>query len=375
MYQDFKNHKRSDKVKWIISFTLIIVLLFGVAASLYLGIVNRREQEDILGEDAALEIGADDVNQTYKMPKLLTFTEPALRASAATAGTNTVSVNIEAEVYPANAPNKAVDYTVAWGVAPTHGSESVSNYLTCVQESNGSTLATVTCKKAFGTDKIVITVKTRDGGFTDTCTVSFAGIATAMSITTTELTAKSTSARGLYYELGTSRTYTFKVNLTNPFNSVAKDCKITVGGVGKAFFGKRYFNDAGYSTYLDYVEKDLSTVASRVITSATLVGDTLTIKTGSMPLTNLRGAYTLDSNSYEYYADSYVVEEKDDWSDIKDKNDTFYIPNAKTNAQRLDGYYFYVNVKDEVSGLEDRVRLWVVTGVSNVMLSDETLRF
>ena len=38
MYQEFNKHKKSDAVKWIIAFTLIIVLMAGVAAALILSL-------------------------------------------------------------------------------------------------------------------------------------------------------------------------------------------------------------------------------------------------------------------------------------------------------------------------------------------------
>ena len=38
MYQEFNQHKKSDAVKWIIAFTLIIVLMAGVVAALILSL-------------------------------------------------------------------------------------------------------------------------------------------------------------------------------------------------------------------------------------------------------------------------------------------------------------------------------------------------
>ena len=38
MYQELNQHKKSDAVKWIIAFTLIIVLMAGVVAALILSL-------------------------------------------------------------------------------------------------------------------------------------------------------------------------------------------------------------------------------------------------------------------------------------------------------------------------------------------------
>ena len=76
----------------------------------------------------------------------------------------------------------------------------------------------------------------------------------------------------------------------------------------------------------------------------------------------------------DIYYDRYVVEMNDDWS-IKDSSDTFRNQNAKTNAQNIDSCYFYVTVKDSISGLTETVRLWLVSSVSGVSLSQTELEF
>lgn len=383
-------HKRSDTVKWVL--TLFAFILVGVMlAGVILGWFDKKEEppaEEEQTEQAAVTDGegnAMDEDIVYPMPEKMSFSAAAFAQPLAQFGEpsgttvtspQSVDVRIEAYVYPESAANKAVDFSVAWGNAPTHGSEQVSNYLTVTPDSDGSTTATVSCKKSFGDDTIIITVTTREGGYTATCTVSFTGIASGIEITSSTATKKSTSERGEYYELGTSKTYTFNIGLTNAFNDAAGNLSVTeIGGEGNMYFGNGSYNDGGYINFTDMVQKSIGEFADDFITSATISGNTLTVKTGSKILENYYSSYGPDEYFItDIYYDRYVVEMNDDWS-IKDSSDTFRNQNAKSNAQNIGSCYFYVTVKDSISGLTETVRLWLVSSVSGVSLSQTELEF
>lgn len=383
-------HKRSDTVKWVL--TLFAFILVGVMlAGVILGWFDKKEEppaEEEQTEQAAVTDGegnAMDEDIVYPMPEKMSFSAAAFAQPLAQFGEpsgttvtspQSVDVRIEAYVYPESAANKAVDFSVAWGNAPTHGSEQVSNYLTVTPDSDGSTTATVSCKKSFGDDTIIITVTTREGGYTATCTVSFTGIASGIEITSSTATKKSTSERGEYYELGTSKTYTFNIGLTNAFNDAVGNLSVTeIGGEGNMYFGNGSYNDGGYINFTDMVQKSIGEFADDFITSATISGNTLTVKTGSKILENYYSSYGPDEYFItDIYYDRYVVEMNDDWS-IKDSSDTFRNQNAQSNAQNIGSCYFYVTVKDSISGLTETVRLWLVSSVSGVSLSQTELEF
>ena len=383
-------HKRSDTVKWVL--TLFAFILVGVMlAGVILGWFDKKEEppaEEEQTEQAAVTDGegnAMDEDIVYPMPEKMSFSAAAFAQPLAQFGEpsgttvtspQSVDVRIEAYVYPESAANKAVDFSVAWGNAPTHGSEQVSNYLTVTPDSDGSTTATVSCKKSFGDDTIIITVTTREGGYTATCTVSFTGIASGIEITSSTATKKSTSERGEYYELGTSKTYTFNIGLTNAFNDAAGNLSVTeIGGEGNMYFGNGSYNDGGYINFTDMVQKSIGEFADDFITSATISGNTLTVKTGSKILENYYSSYGPDEYFItDIYYDRYVVEMNDDWS-IKNSSDTFRNQNAQSNAQNIGSCYFYVTVKDSISGLTETVRLWLVSSVSGVSLSQTELEF
>ena len=141
------------------------------------------------------------------------------------------------------------------------------------------------------------------------------------------------------------------------------------------YFGNGSYNDGGYINFTDMVQKSIGEFADDFITSATISGNTLTVKTGSKILENYYSSYGPDEYFItDIYYDRYVVEMNDDWS-IKDSSDTFRNQNAKSNAQNIGSCYFYVTVKDSISGLTETVRLWLVSSVNGVALSQTELEF
>ena len=390
MSNELYQHKRSDTIKWVL--TLLAFILVGVMlAGIILGWFEKKEEppaEEEQTEQAAVMDGegnAMDADTVYAMPEAMSFSAASLAQARAhfdePSGTTvtsdeSVDVRIEAYVRPDDAANKKVDFSVAWGTAPTHGSEPVENYLTVTPDSDGSTTATVSCKKAFGDDTILITVTTREGGFQATCTVTFTGIADGISISGSTATKKSSSRRGEYYEVGTSKTYTLDISLTNAFDDVASDLSVKeIGGEGTMYFGNGSYNDGGYINFSNVTQKDIRDLADEFITSATISGNTLTIKTGSKILENYYSSYGPDEYFItDIYYDRYVIEMNDDWS-IKDYSDSFNNQNAKYNAENIGDCYFYVTVEDEISGLTQTVKLWLVSSVSGVSLSPSALEF
>ena len=390
MSNELYEHKRSDTIKWVL--TLLAFILVGVMlAGIILGWFEKKEEppaEEDQTEQAAVMDGegnAMDADTVYAMPAAMSFSAASLAQARAQfnepSGTTitsdeSVDVRIEAYVRPDDAANKKVDFSVSWGTAPTHGSEPVENYLTVTPDSDGSTTATVSCKKAFGDDTILITVTTREGGYTATCTVTFTGIADGISISGSTATKKSSSGRGEYYEVGTSKTYTFDISLTNAFDDVASDLSVKeIGGEGTMYFGNGSYNDGGYINFTNVTQKDIGDLADEFITSATISGNTLTVKTGSKILENYYSSYGPDEYFItDIFYDRYVIEMNDDWS-IKDSSDSFNNQNAKYNAENIGDCYFYVTVKDEISGLTQTVRLWLVSSVSGVSLSPSEIEF
>lgn len=191
--------KRYDNIKWAVTFAVVLVLVIStvlVSLQAFTDIKpfdvfkNTGESETsayaVVTDENGNELEEDTV---YSMPAVLNFTSNAL----ALADGNSISVNINATVYPSTALNKAVDWTVKWLDSEATG--TVTDYVTVTPKSDGSTTATVTCKKAFSYD-IQIIVTTRESGFQAFCVVKYMGVPTELSFSSNYSTAS--------YDIGTA---------------------------------------------------------------------------------------------------------------------------------------------------------------------------
>ena len=98
---------------------------------------------------------------------------------AAPAANGGVSKTLTATVYPSDARNKVVDWTLEW--LDTEKQDTLSDYLTLTPASDGANTATLTCLQALEGEALV-TVTTREGGYIDTCRVVFVGDPTSLTV-------------------------------------------------------------------------------------------------------------------------------------------------------------------------------------------------
>ena len=345
--------------KKIIVIAAVILAVFSIIA-IIAGVVisNKKDRKDTLYITENF-----DETEIYEMPKSMAFTAKSL-AEANEKG-QAVNVKIKATVIPDDASNKAVDFSVEWGYATLHKDEAVTDFVTVTQEYDGSVNATVSCKKAFDTDKIIVKVTTREGGFTAMCTVTFLGVATSMNISSAEVTPVSSAERGIYYQLGTKKTYTFNIALDNDFGNVgSKNLTATVGAVGNLYFGDEYVNsDSGLGTFSNMKSKPLSTYADRFITSATISENVLTVTVGSDLLESFYSYKDSDEYGGTTYYDRFVFEDEYGFT-----SGDGYESNAKANTEAMKSCYFTVTVTDSVSELSETIRIWLVTPVNGVKL-------
>lgn len=348
----------SKKKIFITAITVILSAICVMAIVASVVIANKKDKKDTL-------YIAEDFNEnaTYEMPKSMAFTAKSL--AVANEKGQAVNVKIKATVIPDDASNKAVDFSVEWGYATVHKDEAVTDFVTVTQDYDGSVNATVSCKKAFDTDKIIVKVTTREGGFTAKCTVTFLGVATSMNISSTEVTPVSSTERGVYYQLGIKKTYTFNIALDNDFGNVgSKNLTATVGAVGNLYFGDEYVNsDSGLGTFSNMKSKPLSTYADRFITSATISENILTVTVGSDLLESFYSYKESDEYGGATYYDRVVFEDEYGFT-----SGDGYESNAKANTEAMKSCYFTVTVTDSVSELSETIRIWLVTPVNGVKL-------
>ena len=164
MNNEFYEHKKSDAVKWIVVFVLIGVLFAGMIASLIMSVPDKTEETE---GGVSAEAAANDFEATMHNTEFISL---KMSAQAVTTADNSVSKSITATVAPATAANKYVDWSVAWG--DDTNETDVTQYVTVTPASNGSTVATVTCKQPF-TGNIIVTVTTRENGYQASCVVTY----------------------------------------------------------------------------------------------------------------------------------------------------------------------------------------------------------
>ena len=247
--------------KRIIALLMTVVLVVGSMFTLasctdFLGDSATTEQNDTENGDAEIPVAPMSVEnlsvQTVSSEMvLLSASAPMLAAT--TTGT-TVSQTLTATVLPATATNKNVDWSVEW--ADSSNTKTVTDYVTVTPASNGSTSATVTCKQPF-TGNIVVTVTTRESGYSAECIVSFVGKPTEIGVSST------LSAQSDGYHVGVGNTYTFNVDLSNPFGQVGSNfnnIKVELGAVGSVVLGSKEVYSSGgtkwYDTTLNTVTLD-----------------------------------------------------------------------------------------------------------------------
>ncbi len=331
-YNELNQHKKSDAVKWIVVFVLIGVLFAGMIASLVMSVPDKDEDiESSVTAEAAVSDFAATMHNTE-------FISLKMSAQAVTAADNYVSKTITATVLPATASNKYVDWTVEWG--DEGKSEDVTQYVTVTPSSNGSTTATVTCKKAF-TGNILVTVTTRENGYQASCVITFVGVPTDILIDT------SVAKEGDAYNVGIGTASKFNISLTNPFGSVGSqfnNITCEVSGVGSIIVGyMEHYNQSGTDKWYDESDETI-TIDS--------------IKDALISVTYSDGVLTVNSiKSIESY---YESSERLDSGRTRGYHNKF--------RSFVYDYYFQVKITENNSGISKVIDIRfddeVVTGVS-----------
>lgn len=335
-------HKRSDKVKWIISFLLIFVLLAGMIGAWVMLLKPENEapqqEEEVIEEES----GTAEVRSV------------ALAMKAAAAANGGVSKELTATVYPSDARNKAVDWTIEW--LDTEKQDVLSEYLTLVPSSDGVNTATLTCLQAFEGEAL-ITVTTREGGYIDTCRVVFVGDPTSLAVSCEEATTASGSF-GSYYELGVGNSYTFDLVPDNAFGFVGAECSYnyTVTGYGSIKVQQQKYSTSNDS--ISWTEGTESTVNINDITTVSkyepsvfdwaVDGNKLTV--------------TVNCTPESYYTSSQRV------------GNTITYEN-KFREYTDNNWYYEVKVTETNSGVSHTFKVRPVKVVTNVVLGDDVITF
>ncbi len=356
-------NSKINNLKYITAISVVIILAIATLAIACIGCTNS----DL--PDSSFNITDGDGNvlsgdKVYEMPRQINFTAAALAANPAG-----VSIQIQATVYPDNAANKAVDWSVAWA----NGSDSdIASYIRVTPTADGSTTAMVTCFAAFSNDIHVI-VTTRDGGYQATCVIKFVGIATGISVSS------SVPKSGEFFQLTTNSTNVFNINLTNSFDKTSCDLEITsVSAYGDLYFYDYKALSGKVLSYSNIGLQSISKYVDRFITSTSVNGSNIVVTTGS---TQLGGLYRWTGGPNDYNGNEATYRNVCAyWDQYYDNNPTdLAVANIKQpglyNVAHFDDCYLTVNVRDKISKLSTVIKIKMIATVQSVSLSTTTLTF
>lgn len=278
----------------------------------------------------------------------------SMNSAAVTEANGSVSKTLTAYIYPEDAKNKAVDWTIEW--MDTEETKDISEYLTLTPDSDGSATAQLTCLQAFDGEALV-TVTSREGAFFDTCQVLFVGNPTTLSVDCDNLTDK-TGSFGKYYEIGASNTYTFDITPGNVFGTVGAECNYTFEVKGHGSFKTQtqyYYTVNDGKTWEEGTEQtvniaDVTTVSKYEpsVFDWSVSGDKLTV--------------TVNCTLESYYTSSV-------------RNGNMITYENRFREYTDDNWYYEIIVTETNSGVSTSFKVRPVKTVTNVVLADDIVTF
>ena len=298
--------------KKVIASIVAVVLALATCITLVACVPNNTTSP----ESSVVVENKETVSQTerYAMPRAMSFSQKGLDRSA----TGSVSVNVYATVYPDNAPNRKVDWTVEW--ADSTNTSNVRDYVNVVPESDGSANAVITCYQKFE-GEIIVSVITREGRYTDSCTITFIGIPSELSIFGGGFE-QGTGSFGTYEKMAVGTTYDLNLVPTNVFGVVEAERSYTYE---LKAYGSIETKDCTVNTSTDaksWVSGSEKTINLADITTVspwyssmfdiTIQGDIINIKVNCTP-ENYLLSQTRTSSSKLEYDDKFVEYTNDNW--------------------------------------------------------------
>lgn len=198
------NSRKKTNGAAIVALLLVIVLLIGlIGGAVYIGVrskgfsdftwiqtssngdgedQNSEDQnggeDDPDGESAAVNAVDGEGNalvsgETYEIPTSMTFYSVSARSAATE---EYASFSLTATITPSYAVNKSVDWSVRFKDSENEWAKTheVTDYITVTPSSDGSSIADVVCKEAFGAQIEIVASSQQNPQITAACTVDFA---------------------------------------------------------------------------------------------------------------------------------------------------------------------------------------------------------
>lgn len=374
--QNFEEHKRSDRIKWVAITVVVLLLAVAVSAALTQGFTNANPYGWL---DKKTETTPEETNEpeteTEAEIQFSDFVENGLMLSVGEAFTasdpdSAFVKTLTATVVPNDAPNKLVDWTIAWCDGAIHGSDNVTNYVTITPNGDGSNVAVVECKKSFEGDYIIVTCTTREGGFSATCRIEYKGYPQTIVINTNGATIKKDANWNKdMLEVGCNKSVSLDLSLDNDIHAV-----------GSSFGNYTLSMDAHGSINLNHTSynSDGTVTSTSTSTRNPLGGGTNTSTTNGRVYANIQVGSTFDT----------LLEAKVENGKLVIYGGSAITAISATNYGR-GGYatetfgsyvdnkcpYYTITVTETTTGITKTIDVKTVASVTSVSLSQTTLEF
>lgn len=357
-----KNSNNNSKIFLALAAVFLIVLCAAVAVTGYYSQGYKNWEKFKIAGEVEFE---ESESETVSTPRLM------LSAGEAYTASDGVSINktLTATVLPADAVNKAVDWTATWSEDATRASEPVSNYLTVTPAADGATTATVACFQSFEGDQIIITVSTRVGGFSAYCIAEYAGIPDSLVIDVTGYTkVKDTAWNTELIEMLCNTTNYLPINLDNTLHQVGEsfvpNYKITMEAHGSIIVKNDVYDTSGNLT------------GTKNINRSMIVSDTWDIN---------QNCYTMfHSEGGNHIHVSASIENGQLKVEAKDAITAYFAVVGGRGGRgefSFNGYvdnkipYTTITVTEQTTGVSMSVNVRTIATITSVALSTETLTF
>ena len=329
--------------KKVIAIIVAVVLVLAAVVTIVSCIPAKDKTQD--NTVAVCDNGNMTENQTYAMPRAMSFSQKGLDRSA----TGSVSIDVYAVVYPENAPNKKVDWTVEW--ADTTNSSNVNDYITVVPESDGSANATITCYQAFE-GEILISVITREGKFADSCVVTFIGKPSSLSISGMDLNGAEGSS-GSYIKIGVNNTCELYATPSNVFEQVGAECNFTysIKGYGSIVTKDNTVNTTTDAvTWIDGTEETVN------------LNDITTVSPWYSSMFEVDMSFNVITIKANCTPENYITSQTRVSSSKMENDNKFF-------KYTDDNWYYELTITETISGVSDTINFRPVLTVTGVSLS------
>lgn len=356
MRNELQKHKKSDKIKWIA--TALAVIMLGVGAAIVTDCFGLLRQNT----DNYIELPSDnDMVQVGEHDGITLFMGKAVAVAATNETSAYVSQTITAVVNPNTVLDNYVTWRLSWATGASLSNNAITDYVCLTDDSQGSLTATVNAYKSFRGSDIILTCASRQGNKTATCTITYDGVPSSVSIGKPANVGSYNLGAETVDLLYAGNTYTAALTMDNIFHDVGtsyNDFNVTVTGVGKIKTGTWIRGQRGAYWDFDQVfqETPIDNIKNDLI-AVTVSGNRLSIqakKTYMAYYSSTEDKLQEGTGTVTYYYDKYH-------SSLTDSDGN--VP------------YFLVTVSHKTLGFSSTYKLLIGESVESVTLSNNVMKF